>query len=84
MAHPQVTEAVVVRKPDPKWGEVPVAFVARKDDSLTGDALKALCRGKIAGYKQPKDVVFIPFEAFPRSTTGKVKRHDLEQMLPKD
>ncbi|MEK8051037.1 AMP-binding protein [Ideonella sp. DXS22W] len=83
MGHPQVAEAVVVRQPDPKWGEVPVAFVARLDESLTADDLKALCRGRIAGYKQPKDVIFIAFEAFPRSTTGKVKRHELELMLPK-
>jgi len=84
MTHPAVTEAVVVRRPDARWGEVPVAFVARKDDTLTGDELKALCRGKIAGYKLPKDVIFIGFDDFPRSTTGKVKRHELEQLLPTD
>jgi acyl-CoA synthetase (AMP-forming)/AMP-acid ligase II len=82
LTHPDVLEAVVVRRPDARWGEVPVAFVARANDRLDGDALKALCRGKIAGYKQPKDVIFIPFEAFPRSTTGKVKRHELELLLP--
>jgi len=84
MTHPAVTEAVVVRRPDAKWGEVPVAFVARKDEALSGDELKALCRGKIAGYKLPKDVIFIGFDDFPRSTTGKVKRHELERLLPTD
>ncbi len=82
LTHPAVLEAVVVRRPDARWGEVPVAFVARANDSLGGDELKALCRGKIAGYKQPKDVIFIRLEAFPRSTTGKVKRHELELLLP--
>ena len=82
LTHPAVLEAVVVRRPDARWGEVPVAFVARANDSLDGDALKALCRGKIAGYKQPKEVIFIPLELFPRSTTGKVKRHELELLLP--
>jgi len=81
LTHPDVLEAVVVRRPDARWGEVPVAFVARANDSLGGDELKALCRGRIAGYKQPKAVIFIPLASFPRSTTGKVKRHELEQRV---
>lgn len=79
----RVAEAVVVRRPDPKWGEVPVAFVAKADPALTADEVKAMCRGRIAGYKQPKDVVFIALDDFPRSTTGKVKRHELEERLPR-
>ena len=82
LTHPAVTEAVVVRRPDARWGEVPVAFVARKDEAVGADELKAFCRGKIAGYKLPKDVLFIAFDDFPRSTTGKVKRHELELLLP--
>jgi len=76
-----VQEAVVVRKPDAKWGEVPVAFVAKSDPTLDAAALVAQCRGRIAGYKVPKEVMFIAFDDFPRSTTGKVKRHDLEARL---
>ena len=83
LASERVAEAVVVRRPDPKWGEVPVAFVAKADPTLTADEAKAMCRGRIAGYKQPKDVIFIALEDFPRSTTGKVKRHELEALLPK-
>lgn len=78
---PRVADAAVVRRPDPKWGEVPVAFVARRDDALTADELRARCREALAGYKQPKDVVFIPFDAFPRSASGKVQRHELEKRL---
>jgi fatty-acyl-CoA synthase len=81
LADARVLEAVVVRRPDARWGEVPVAFVARLDETLSADDVKSLCRGKIAGYKLPKDVVFISLEEFPRSTTGKVKRHELEQRL---
>ncbi|MDB6002194.1 MAG: lcfB 2, partial [Rhizobacter sp.] len=76
-----VTEAVVVRKPDARWGEVPVAFVSRSDDGVSAESLVAACRGQIAGYKLPKQVVFIGFDEFPRSTTGKVKRHELEERL---
>jgi acyl-CoA synthetase (AMP-forming)/AMP-acid ligase II len=76
---PRVAEAAVVRRPDPKWGEVPVAFVARRDESLTEDDLRQLCRAELAGYKQPKGIQFIGLDEFPRSASGKVQRHELEK-----
>jgi acyl-CoA synthetase (AMP-forming)/AMP-acid ligase II len=81
LSDPRVADAGVVRRRDPKWGEVPVAFVARRDESLDAAALHALCRAQLAGYKQPKDIRFIPFDAFPRSASGKVQRHELEKLL---
>jgi len=81
LTDPRVTEAVVVRKPDAQWGEVPVAFVARSDEALSADALLALCRAQLAGYKRPKEIHFVPFERFPRSTTGKVQRGEVERWL---
>ncbi len=79
---PRVADVAVVRRPDEKWGEVPVAFVARRDSALGRDDLFARCRASLAGYKQPKDIVFIELEAFPRSASGKVQRHELEKLLP--
>ncbi|HEY8040433.1 MAG TPA: AMP-binding protein [Polyangiaceae bacterium] len=81
MQDPRVSDAAVVRRPDARWGEVPVAFVARRDETLTADDLRARCRAQLAGYKQPRDILFIPFEAFPRSASGKVQRHELEKRL---
>lgn len=81
---PRVADAAVVRRTDAKWGEVPVAFVARRDETLGEAELFERCRAKLAGYKQPKQIVFIPFEAFPRSTSGKVQRHELEKLLRAD
>jgi acyl-CoA synthetase (AMP-forming)/AMP-acid ligase II len=81
LTDPRVTEAVVVRKADAQWGDVPVAYVARSDEALTVDALLALCRAQLAGYKRPKEIHFVPFEQFPRSTTGKVQRGEVEQWL---
>jgi fatty-acyl-CoA synthase len=78
---PRVEEAVVVRRKDAKWGEVPVAFVARKDESLTAEGLAKACRDELAGYKQPKDIRFVPFADFPRSTTGKGQRGEVEKWL---
>ncbi len=79
---PRVADVAVVQRLDARWGEVPVAFVARRDDTLTRDELLARCRAGLAGYKQPKDLLFIPFETFPRSASGKVQRHELEKLLP--
>lgn len=78
---PRVAEAAVVRSRDPKWGEVPIAFVARREESLTAEALLAACRAHLAGFKQPKGIRFIRFEEFPRSASGKVQRHELEKLL---
>ena len=81
LSDPRVVEAVVVRKRDAQWGEIPVAFVARNDEQLTVEALIALCRVQLAGYKRPKEIHFVEFEDFPRSTTGKVQRGEVEQWL---
>ena len=70
-----------------------VIAVARHDakivisaEALAGMAktrahIEALCRAKLAGYKRPKEVRFIAFEEFPRSTTGKIQRHAMEAWL---
>jgi acyl-CoA synthetase (AMP-forming)/AMP-acid ligase II len=78
---PRVADAVVVRRKDPKWGEVPVAVVVRKDESLTADELFLRCRGELAGYKQPKEIIFAASEQLPRSMTGKIQRHEVETWL---
>jgi acyl-CoA synthetase (AMP-forming)/AMP-acid ligase II len=77
----RVIDAAVVRRPDPKWGEVPVAFVARHSEQLEAADLYQRCRRDLAGYKQPKDIVFIPASEFPRSASGKIQRHELEKRL---
>ncbi len=81
LADARVHEAVVVRKPDRKWSEVPVAFVVPADPSLTADELLELCRENLSSYKRPKDIIFLADEELPRSTTGKVQRHELEARL---
>ena len=81
LADPRVAEAAVTRRADDHWGEVPVAFVARADAGLAADDLMAACREKLAGYKRPSEIRFIDAADFPRSTTGKVLRHALEERL---
>ncbi len=78
---PRVADAVVVRFADATWGEVPIAFVARRDETLTEADLMNACRTNLAGYKRPKAIHFIGIDALPRSTTGKIQRHELEKWL---
>lgn len=84
LADARVADAVVVRRRDPRWGEVPIAFVARKDPSLTAEELLARCRVALAGFKHPKAIHFVRVEALPRSTTGKIQRHEIEGWLERD
>ncbi|ETR76897.1 AMP-dependent synthetase [Afipia sp. P52-10] len=81
LADPRVADAVVVRKRDARWGEVPVAFVARLDAALSEADIEAMCRRELASYKRPKHVHFVAFEDLPRSTTGKIQRHEVEKWL---
>jgi long-chain acyl-CoA synthetase len=74
--HPAVKEAAVVGKPDPVRGEAVQAFVVLKEGSQA-DAhdLIALCQGRMASYKVPETVEFLP--ALPKSPTGKILKKEL-------
>lgn len=79
---PRVKEAVVVRRTDRRWGEVPVAFVVvASGNGLVENDLLAICREHLSSYKRPKDIFLIGDDELPRSTTGKVQRHALEARL---
>jgi acyl-CoA synthetase (AMP-forming)/AMP-acid ligase II len=82
MSDPRVLEAVVVRRPDAKWGEVPVALVCCATPAPSRDELLSWCRARLAGYKMPKDIQFVASpDEFPRSTSGKIQRQVLEQRV---
>ncbi len=81
LADQRIADAVAVRKPDPRWGEVPVAFVARNDPALTVVDVEKLCQDHLAGYKRPREIHFIDFDDLPRSTSGKIQREELEARL---
>jgi fatty-acyl-CoA synthase len=77
----RVETAVVVKKRDAKWGEIPVAFIVRRDEHLTADELRSLCSSTLSRYKHPKEYHFLDDAQLPRSTTGKIQRHLLEARL---
>ena len=75
--HPAVMACAVVAKPDPKWGESPLAFVELRPGAQTTEAeLIAHCRTLLAGYKVPKAV---RFEAIPKTSTGKIQKFELRE-----
>jgi len=80
-ASSRVEEVAVVRQSDDNWGEIPVAFVVRRDASLTEADVMSLLDGRIARYKRPRRVIFIRSDELVRNTTGKIQRNLLEQRL---
>jgi fatty-acyl-CoA synthase len=77
--HPAVLFAAVVAKPDPKWGEVPCAFIELKDGATATEAeIIAFCRDQMSGFKTPKAVVFGPI---PKTSTGKIQKFMLRDQV---
>ena len=76
--HPQVMEAAVVARPDPKWGESPCAFVTLKPGAsgVTEAQLIDWCRERIARFKLPRTIVF---GALPKTSTGKIQKFVLRE-----
>lgn len=70
-AHPDVAEAAVVGRPDPRLGETVVAVVRLRDGAqLTAEELREYCASRIARYKVPAEVRFVT--DFPRNAMGKI------------
>ncbi|ABM94397.1 acyl-CoA synthetase [Methylibium petroleiphilum] len=75
--HPAVMACAVVARPDPKWGETPVAYVELKPGAEVSAAeLVTHCKSLLAGYKAPKEV---RFEAIPKTSTGKIQKFQLRE-----
>lgn len=80
--HPDVIDACVVGLPDAEWGERVAAMVILRDgNALTEAELIAFSRERLAGYKQPRKIVFA--DELPQTASGKVKRPDVIEALLK-
>ena len=76
MRHPAVQEVGVVGVPNQRWGEVPHAFVVLKPQrSATAEELIAFVRDRLAHFKAPHGVTFIP--ELPKTATGKIQKYVL-------
>lgn len=78
--HPGIVEAGVIGQPSEKWGESPFAVVVKGDDNLTEADVIEYCRGRLAGYKQPKGAAFI--DTLPRNPSGKILKRLLRDQFP--
>jgi fatty-acyl-CoA synthase len=77
--HPAVMAAAVVAQPDPKWGEVPCAFVELKEGAQATEAeIIGHCRAHMAHFKAPKRVIF---GALPKTSTGKIRKYILREQV---
>jgi len=76
MRHAAVLEVGVVGVPNERWGEVPHAFVVLKPGAeASGEELIAFVRDRLAHFKAPHGVTFIP--ELPKTATGKIQKYVL-------
>ncbi len=80
LAHPAVEEAAVIGVHDNKHGEVPVAFIVKKETAeLERKHILHFLRNRIAAYKCPRKIVFI--DKLPRSGLGKILKKELLDII---
>jgi len=74
-SHPGVLECAVIGIPDSKSGEAVKAFVVKKDQNLTAEAVIKFCHEQLTGYKVPKHIEFR--NDLPKTNVGKILRRQL-------
>jgi len=82
-SHECVFDCACIGLPDDKWGEKVVAVVIAKEGmdetQINADTIKDCCSDALAGYKRPKEVVFIKEDEMPRTPTGKILHRKLRE-----
>jgi fatty-acyl-CoA synthase len=77
--HPDVSDVQVIGVPDVKYGEELMAWVkVREGATLTEQALKGFCQGRIAHYKVPRYIKFTG--DFPMTVTGKIQKFKMREV----
>jgi crotonobetaine/carnitine-CoA ligase len=79
-AHPGVSDAAVVGRPDPIRDEVPVAFVVvgAVDHPPTVDELHQWCAERLTKSKRPRDITVV--DELPRTSVGKIRKFLLRDL----
>ncbi len=80
--HSKVRDAAVIGVPDERWGEAVTAVIELKQgEEVSPEEIINFCRERMAGYKKPKQVVFI--DQLPRAAAGKLERKPLRELAMK-
>lgn len=74
-----VIECAVVAAPHERWGQTPVAFIVRRDDSITDEQIMGYARENLAGYKLPTLLRFV--DELPKNASNKIVRRRLRDEL---
>lgn len=81
LAHPAISEAGVCGQPDPRWGQVAVAFITVHPGQQTDSAaILAYAQQRLARYKVPRTIHIV--KELPRNSSGKLLRRALPDLLP--
>ena len=80
--HPAVRQAVVVGLPDREKDEVVGALVQLEPGaSVSEQELRAYCRARIAAFKVPRRIRFVSEDDIPRTSTGKVNKQGIADLI---
>jgi acyl-CoA synthetase (AMP-forming)/AMP-acid ligase II len=81
-ALPDVEVAVVAGLPHKEFGQIVAAAVVPARGTAPDEAsLRAALRREISSYKIPRRITFIEVEEIPRTPTGKLKLHELGDLI---
>ncbi|MFP4159310.1 MAG: class I adenylate-forming enzyme family protein [Desulfobacterales bacterium] len=77
-AHPGISDAAVIGRPHPEWGETVTAYyIPAQDEAPSIDEIKDFLARRLAKYKIPRE--FHKKEELPRTPTGKVMKYVLRE-----
>jgi fatty-acyl-CoA synthase len=83
LRHPAVHRAYVIGVPHPTLDEALVAVVVPADGAqVTPEELRAHCQRELAAYKVPSQFHFTTEDRLPLTTTGKLQKLRLRELLP--
>lgn len=75
-----VRDCAVVSVPHERWGQSVGAVIVREQGAnLSEDDVTAHCRQRMASFKKPTRILFIP--ELPRTIGGKIRRQELRELI---